>query len=166
MPFGRRRNDIRPVVSDKHEVTWSNLAQDASTTISILLAEAVPPNVKNAASEVGIGSKVNGFYIEFQFSAQTITNTKIIHWDVIQKRIGQPVIAPSLYYQTDRSQIFKRGMEMLPKSVNTIIKRIIFVPIPRGASRMKENNQFFFQYIATSAETINACGFAIYKEYQ
>ncbi len=166
MPYGRRRSSKQPIISDKHEVPWSNLSQDASGQIKILLIEAVQPAAQNVGSEVGIGSAVNGIYLEFQFSAETITSTKIIHWEVELLRLGQAEAVPSAYYQSDRSQILKRGMEMLPKSVNTIIKRIIFVRIPRTFSRMKENQQVFFKYIATSAETINACGFAIYKEYK
>ncbi len=166
MVYGRRiSSNKRPIMSTKHEVVWSNLLQDASGVQKILLVEAVRPNVKDLAPEVDIGASVNGIYLEFQFSPEAATTTTIIHWQVAWLRIGQTESVPSAYFTTDRSQILKRGMEMLPKDVSTIIKRIIFVPIPKGIRRQKENMQIFFKYIATSAQTINACGFAIYKEY-
>ncbi len=112
-----------------------------------------------------IGSHVRGIYIEFQFSAETITNTKIINWQVY--RLLSPLAAanasnPNQFGQIDRKNIMKRSMEMLPKSVNTIIKRIIYVPLPRR--RLGESDKVLFEYVASSTETINACGFAIYKE--
>ncbi len=166
MPYGRQRGmGLRPIKSDKHESTWSNLSQNASSVVNINLITAVNPADKNTGIEVEIGSAVKGIYLEFQFSAEAITSTKIIHWKVAMSREGQTFSTPATYYQADRSQILKRGMEMLPKSVNTIIKRIIYVPIPRSFQRMKDNNQFFFSYIASSSETINSCGIFIYKEY-
>ncbi len=77
-------------------------------------------------------------------------------------RDGETLAVPSLYYQSSRSRILKRGMEMLPKDLGTQIKRIFFVPLPKG--RLQENVNVAFRYIATSAEAINICGFAIYKE--
>ncbi len=164
MPF-RRSSSLRPIKSDKHEVVWSNLGQNASTVVNILLVKPVAAASQDTATEVGIGDKVNGIYLEFQFSAENISNTKIIHWQIFLFRLGQTFSVPSLYYQPDRSQVLKRGMEMLPKSVNTIIKRIVFVPIPKFASRMKQNQEIYLSYIASSAETINSCGFGIYKAY-
>ncbi len=162
MSFRRRR--YAPIKSDKHENTWSNLSQDASSTINIELVRPVASADKNTAIEVEIGSKVRAIYFEFQFSAETITNTKIVHWRVAVARTGQTESAPNTYYQIDRSQVLKRGMEMLPKSVNTIIKRVFLVLIPPTYQRMRANQGIFFQYIVSSAETINSCGFTVYKE--
>ncbi len=163
MPYFRRRS--RSVnKSDKHEVSWSNLNQNAAGAQVQTLALAVPVADKDTLTEVAVGSHVRGVYIEFQFSAETITNTKIIHWQVGVAVTGQTISVPSLYYQNDRSQILKRGMEMLPKDVSTVIKRIIFVSIPPKFQRFAEGNVLFLSYIASSSETINACGFGIYKE--
>ncbi len=120
----------------------------------------------NLANEVSTGTKVFGIYFEFQFSAETVTNTKIVHW-AIKKTFNQtvPVSTPITYFQIDRSKTLQRGMEMLPKDVNTIIKRIVFVRIPRGMQRMADGERLYFSYIVSSTETINACGFAIYKAY-
>ncbi len=112
-----------------------------------------------------IGSHVRGIYLEFQFSAETITNTKIVNWQIY--KLPSPLAAtaasnPNQFGQIDRKNVLKRGMEMLPKSVNTIIKRIIYVPFPKR--RFGESDQVLFEYIASSAETINSCGFGIYKE--
>ncbi len=156
---------MRPVIhSEKHEVTWSNLAQDASSTQTINICNPVNPTVKDGPTEVLIGSSIRSVYFEFHFSAQTTTNPKVIHWIILQERIGQTTSAPSLYDQPEKSQIFKRGMEMLPADKSTVFKRIFVVKIPRFMQRQKENSDIRLEYIATSAESINACGFAIYKE--
>ncbi len=162
MPFFRRR--VAPYKTDKHEITWSNLGQDASSGIVILLATGVTASLKNLASEVLIGSKVTGVYIEMHFSAETITNPKVIHWFVEKLAANETSTTTTAYYQQGRNHLMKRGMEMLPKDVATVFKRIVYVRIPRGFQRMGEGENLRLKYQASSAETINACGFAIYKE--
>ncbi len=157
-----RRSRFAPRQTDKHEVSWSNLVQDASSVQSETIIDVVQPPAKNLGTECGIGSHVNGVYFEFNLSANVVTNPKIVHWSVEMFRDGETLAVPSLYYQTSRSRILKRGMEMLPKDLSVQIKRIFFVPIPKG--RLQENVNCAFRYIATSAEAINMCGFAIYKE--
>ncbi len=161
-----RFSRFRPVVhSDKHEITWSNLAQDASVTKIVTFSNAVQPTAKNASTEVLIGSQVRSIYLEFHFSADVITNPKVIHWKVEVLPGGlAPTIANS-YYQIDRRFIIKRGMEMLPKSVSTVYKRIFVVRIPRKYQRQSESQLIQLRYQCSSAEAINACGIAIYKEY-
>ncbi len=161
----RFRNSLRPIKSDKHEITWSNLAQDASATTNIALATAVASADKNTATEVEIGSHIKSIYFEFNVAANTITNPKVLHWKVIGNRAGETITAASTYYQADRSRIIKRGMEMLPKDVGTVFKRIFVVRIPRTWQRMQANMSLTFAYVSTSAEPQNLCGFAIYKEY-
>ncbi len=162
MPFSRR---FRPVIhSEKHEVTWSNLAQNASATQTINLVNPVDPTQKDGPTEVLIGSSIRSIYFEFHFSAQVVTNPKVIHWIILQERIGQTTGSPATYDNLEKSQIFKRGMEMLPADQSTVFKRIFVVKIPRFMQRAKANSDIRLEYICTSAETINACGFAIYKE--
>ncbi len=165
MPYGRRQASLRPVVSSKHEIPWSNLSQDASGAQIIPIIRGVQNGAVVANTEVENGTRINGIYFEFQFSAETITSTKIIHWNIVKEPVGVAPSVPSSYQTASRRFVLKRGMEMLPKSVNTIIKRIVFVRLPRGFSRIGENDRIVFQYIATSAEAINACGFAIYKAF-
>jgi len=150
--------------TDKHEITWSFLGQNASTNQAVTLLDVVQPADKNSATEVAIGSEVRGIYIEFNMSAEAASTTIVFHWTVQIFRDGQTPSASNVYYQADRSQIMKRGMEMIPKDVSTVIKRIIFVPIPRGQIRMKANSAVQFKYITSGTSTINLCGFAIYKE--
>ncbi len=166
MPYNRRTRRFAPLQSDKHEITWSNLAQNASSSVFVQLSTAVQPASKNTAPEVGIGSKIKGFYIEMHFSAETITNPKVIHWIIIRRpqNLSPTAITPTLYYQAGRKFIIKRGMEMLPKDTSTVYKRAFFVKIPPVYQRQGETDTFNLVYQATSAETINACGFCIYKE--
>ncbi len=157
----------RPIIkSDKHEITWSNLAQNAAAQQSVTLSQGVPTADADTATETEIGSRITSIYFEFHFSAQVITNPKVIHW-VINAGIqqGETLSTTSTYYQGDRSKIIKRGMEMLPADQSTVFKRIFVVRIPKVYQRVKANSFIQFRYISTSTETINACGIAIYKEY-
>ncbi len=155
----------RPIIqSDKHENTWSNLAQDAATTQGITLSTAVQPSAKNIATEVAIGSKIYGIYLEFHFSANVVTNPKVIHWKVQVIPPGMTVSVANSYYQTDRAYVIQRGMEMLPKDLGTVYKRVVFVRIPKIYQRQKDGQVISFRYQCSSSEAINACGIAIYKE--
>ncbi len=163
MPF-RRGNFLRPIQTKKHEITWSNLAQNASSVQLVDLAIGVEPASANVAAEVLVGANVKSVYLEFHFSSQDVTNPKVIHWCIAKEPFGTNLSVPSLYNQKDRRFIFKRGMEMLPADTSTVFKRIFVVRIPPKFARMGDSDKLFFSYICSSTETINACGIAIYKE--
>ncbi len=156
---------LRPVInSNKHEVTYSHLAQDSSTKQTIQLTLAVDMADKNTSTEVTIGSHVRWIFCEFQFSAETITVVKTIHWAIRWVPSGQVSSGPNQLFGTDRAFVIKRGMEMLPKDVNTVFKRVFTVKIPRKYQRQTDNGSFVFEYIASSTNTMNSCGIFIYKE--
>ncbi len=167
MPY-RRRRMIAPIKSDKHEITWSNLATDYGTaTVSVTLVKGVESANKDASTECEVGSQVKNIYIEFNVAAQTITNPKVLHWEVLLKPFGSAGGSsnPSLYYQIARNQVIKRGMEMLPANVATVYKRVFVVKIPKKARRIGDDDQIAFVARCSSTESINLCGFAIYKEF-
>ncbi len=160
------RRGMRPVIkSDKHEITWSSLGQNASTTQNIVLLVGTPSADKDASTEVEVGSRVNYVYFEFHFSAAQTSNANVIHWQVSVDYTGQTDPIANLYYGAQRSQIMKRGMEMLPVNVATVFKRIFVVKIPPRFRRIPESTSIKFRYQASSTQTINACGIAIYKEF-
>ncbi len=164
--MARRNSRLGNIItSDKHEITWSNLSQDASGTKTVPLVIGTQPSVTNLASEAKIGSKVTSIFMEFHFSAETITNTKVIHWEIVAANTLQTKPTPSTYYQPTRALVIHRGMEMLPKDVGTVFKRVIVVKIPRVYQRIRDQMTIDLLYICSSAETINACGIAIYKSY-
>ncbi len=71
--------------------------------------------------------------------------------------------SPSIYNAGDKSYVIKRGMAMLVKDLSTVFKERFSVAIPKGYQRVKVNSELQFRYIASSAETINTCGFTICK---
>ncbi len=153
--------------SEKHESTWSNLIQDASSAVSIPLVTGV------GRDEIGtnpdfckVGSRVTTIYLEFHFANQDDTNPEpnVIHWVVECSRDGLSMGAPNVYNQDSKSYIVKRGMEMLPKDTSTVYKRIVVVRIPRIYQRVKLNTVTRLRYIATSNQVINTCGIIVYKE--
>ncbi len=160
MPF---RRSLNPIKSEKEEITWSDLNINAAAIQVKTIADGV--NSPTTAGQVEIGDTINSIFFEVNFSAETITNPKVIHW-LIQKLPSEGTGAtPSIYDSANKSQILHRGMEMLPKDVSTVFKRIFVVKIPRGLRRIQDAAQIQFRYIATSTETVNVCGFAIYRHY-
>ncbi len=164
MPFRRRM--LSPVKSDKHEITWSSLAADIGTsTLTVPLVIGVASANKDTATECEVGSRVNSVYLEMNIAAQTTTNPKVLHWEMQGGPEGTTLENPTTYYQGNRSQIFKRGMEMLPTDTSTVFKRIFVVRIPKKMRRIQENGFISILFRCTSTESINICGFAIYKEF-
>ncbi len=163
MPFFRRNRGTSQKL-DKHEITWSNLAQDASSIQTIEIAKGVPVGDKDSSTECAVGSHIKRIYFEFHFAAEAITVAKVIHWEIISIPTGLTVGSPATYYNASRARIFQRGMEMLPKDVSTVYKRMFSVKVPQIYQRMQQNSVLAFRYVCTSATTINACGIAIYKE--
>ncbi len=163
MPF--RRQSLRPIKTDKHELVWSNLVQNASAVQEVTLVTGVSSADKNTSTECEVGSHVKSMYFEFHFSADTVVNPKVIHWNIVLLRTGETAQNPNSYYGAGRSHIIKRGMEMLPQDQSTVYKRQFVVRIPKGQQRIRDNTDFRFRYICSSAEAINTCGIVIYKEF-
>ncbi len=163
MTMPSRAMSLRPVHSEKKETSWSNLGQNASTTISINLAFGKQAADVDAATDVITGSTVRWIYFEFHFAASTITSPKVIHWQIVKRPFNTTISIPSTYNSADKRFVIRRGMEMLPKDVATVFKRVFVVKIPPRMRRIGDQDVIQFQYIASSAESINACGIAIYK---
>ncbi len=162
MPF---RRGIRPVVkTDKHEFTFTQLAQDSSTNQVIKFATGVDVGAKTGSADVAVGSHIKWVYCEFNFSAETITNAKTVHWVIRIVPPAQVSSGASTLYADDRSYVIKRGMDMLVKDVNVVYKHMFSVKIPKVYQRMKQAMEINFEYKASSTQTMNACGIFIYKE--
>ncbi len=161
MPLFRQRAINK---SDKHEQTFTDLAIDAGTTVNKNIYTTVDVGAKAANNEVAVGSHVKWVYCEINFSAETITNPKTVHWTIRIVPPGQIPSIPSTMYGNDRAFVLKRGMEMLPKDVSTVYKRIFVVNIPRSYQRCKQAQLLEFEYVCSSTQTINVCGIFIYKE--
>ncbi len=159
----RRALRVRPVKSEKEEVTWSNLGINAATAVSIDLIFAV--DSPTTAGQVEIGDTVKNIFLEMNFSAETVTSTKIIHWAIYKLPAGGTAILPSTYDSAQKKQILKRGMEMVPKDVNTIIKKIVSLRIPPRLSRFGDSDRLRVVIQASSTESINWCGICIYKHF-
>ncbi len=162
MPFHRRLST--PVKTDKHEQTFTQLAQDSSTTQNINIYTGVDVGAKVGATDCAVGSHVRWVYCEVNFSAETLTVPKTVHWTVRIVVPGQVASTPTQFYANDRSFVLKRGMEMLPKDTGTVYKRIFVVKIPRIYQRVKQGQVLEFEYVSSSANTMNACGIFIFKE--
>ena len=112
--FRRFIRSRAPINSNKHEITWSNLSQNASTLQTVTLVTGVKSADADGATGVEVGNKVRAIYFEFHFSPAQTGNANVIHWHIVGRPTGLTINNPSVYYQDDRSYTFKRGMEMLP----------------------------------------------------
>ncbi len=151
--------------SQKHEITWSNLGQNASTVVKVPIIKGVVAGSTTADTDAVIGNNVRSVYFEFHFSPAQTGNVNVIHWQFVKEPFSSNISNPNTYNQVDKRFIMKRGMEMLVENVSTVFKRVFVVKIPRVYNRIGDLDQYTFQYIASSAQTINACGFAIWKEH-
>ncbi len=159
----RGSNFLRPVTSERHETTWSFLSEDASTLKDVTLIKGVIS--PSGATDVQQGHHVHSIYIEFNLSAETTTEAKVLHWSVIKTRSGQSDPAPNTYDTSQKRSILKRGMEMLVRDQSTLIKRIFVVRLPKSISKFEDGDILHFNYISTSANPQNLCGIAIYRHY-
>ncbi len=157
----RRSLSIRPVHSEKVETTFSHLQQDSSSVqnVTISFAEKTP----TVATDIETGATIPWIFFELNFAAETITNPKIIHWILWKNPQGSFTQNPAVPDPITKKWILKRGMEMLPKNVATVTKRIGVIRIPRGMKRQADNDTMQLSYVVTSAETVNVCGIFIYK---
>ncbi len=155
---------IPSIHSNKHEVVFTALAEDASSVKTITLLQGVEIANADAGFECPVGRTVKSIYVEFNLSAETTTVAKVVHWQIYGQKTGESIAVPSLYYQDNRANIVKRGMEMLVRDQSTLIKRIFVVRIPKKYQRVTKNLLIRFQYVSTSANTQNMCGVFIWKE--
>ncbi len=161
MPFHRR---MSPIKTDKHEVTFSDLASNNSVNNTVVLSTGVDVGDKNTSTECAISSHIRSIFCEFNISAEEVGVIKTVHWLFRVTPPLQTASASNSLYAADRSYVIKRGMEMLPKDVSTVFKRVFVVRIPKVYQRVKDGQTISFQYIVSSTETTNLCGIFIYKE--
>lgn len=172
MPSYRRSLTFRPIHSEKHETTWSNLGQNASTEQIIVLLQSVAGE-PSTGNQVETGAVVRYVYIEMNLNGVDNSGAvQVFHW-LVNKNPGNNIASlnPAVYDTKDKRWVLKRGMEMLPEiplgSGGTVqTKRIFVVKIPKKMQRMGEGDQIDLHYISSSASSINFCGIAIYKEFK
>ncbi len=154
-----------PIQSRKHEITWVNLSQDNAVATTVVLAKGTQAgDITDATgNEVQTGAIIPWIYFEFHFAAEDITAAKVVNWTIAKEPFGTSLGNPNLMQLTTRRFVIKRGMEMLPKDVSTVFKRIFTVKIPRRYQRLGIGDELVFKYITSSTQTINACGIAIFR---
>ncbi len=163
---------LRPVKTEKHEITWSNLGQNASTvqTVTLIQSSSAP----SSAIHVEVGSTIRSVYLETNLNGVDNSGTvQVFHWAILKAPAGDPTfdIDPTTYNSSRKRFILKRGMEMLPEiplgSGGTVqTKRVFVVRIPPRMRRFGDDDQLQLVYKSTSTSGINYCGIAIFKEFK
>ncbi len=172
MPSFRRQMSLRPVKSEKHEITWSNLGENASTpkTVTLIQASGAP----TTAIHVEVGSTIRSIFVEFNLNGVDNSGTvQVFHWAIMKAPSGDPTfdVDPTTYNGPRKRFTLKRGMEMLPEiplgSGGTVqTKRVFVVKIPPRMRRFGDDDQLQLMYKSTSTSGINFCGIAIFKEFK
>ncbi len=170
MPL-RRQMSLRPIQTEKHEITWSNLGENASTVKNIELIDTVAGE-PTSANEIETGSHVKWIFLETNLNGVDNSGTmQVFHWMVYKNQKGQTsgILDPAIYDPPAKANIIKRGMEMLPEipigSGGTVqTKRVFVIKIPKGMQRMAEQDKFILSYKSTSTSGINYCGIGIFRE--
>ncbi len=174
MPYRKtsRALSLRPVKSEKHEGTWSNLIQDASATKEIIIVKATAGE-PSAPQDVETGSTIRSVYFETNLNGVDNSGAStVFHWQIYKNPSGFFGALDPAIYDTDKKRFtLKRGMEMLPAiplgSGGTVqTKRIFVIKIPPRMSRFGENDELVLTYKNTSASAINYCGITIFKEFK
>ncbi len=170
MPSFRRALAIRPVTSLKHEVTVTNLSQNASSGITVTQIIATESPV--TATDIDIGSIVKSIFIEFNVNGVDNSGVaQVIHWLVMKIPAGLATASANTYQSDQKKFILKRGMEMLPEiplgSGGTVqTKRIFVVKIPPRLRRFDDGDTLVLKYQSTSSSGINFCQIGIFKEFK
>ncbi len=161
---------MSPIQSEKHEITWSNLGENASTTKSVELIDAVAGE-PSSANSIETGSHVKWIYLEFNLNGvDNSTVVQVFHWMIIKSPADAfPVVDPAIYDAARKRFVLKRGMEMLPEiplgSGGTVqTKRVFTVKIPKHFQRFGEGDKLILYYKSTSASGVNFCGIGIFRE--
>ncbi len=169
MPY-RRALAIRPVNSLKHETTWSNLGENASTDKVVTLINATESPVTGV--DVDIGSVVKSIFVETNLNGvDNSGSVQVFHWFIMKVPAGLTTPSAAVYQSDQKKFILKRGMEMLPEiplgSGGTVqTKRIFVVKLPPRLRRFDDGDTLQLRYISSSASSINYCGIAIFKEFK
>ncbi len=170
MPSFRKSMSLRPVKTLKHEDTWSNLGQNASTTqvVNLILGTESPVT----APEVDTGSIVKSIYVEFNLNGvDNSGSVQVFHWMIVKNPANLVQPTPTNYNSDTKKFTLKRGMEMLPEiplgSGGTVqTKRIFVLKLPPRLRRFDDGDRLDLRYISSSASSVNFCGIAIFKEYK
>ncbi len=168
----RRGLALRPIHTEKHEITWSLLGLNASGAQSILIARAVKQ--PSTSTEMETGSRLGAIFFETNLNGVDNSGVvQVVHWAVVKVPSGDGtfIIDPAIYDSNKKRFTFHRGMEMLPEipigSGGTVqTKRIFTVKLPKRFQRMGEDDEVRLVFKSSSASNINFCGIAIYKEIQ
>ncbi len=169
MPYRNRRINV-PINTLKHETTWSNLGQNASTAQTVVLIKGTESPV--TGNEVDIGSVVKSIFFESNLNGvDNSGSVQVFHWYIAKIPTGLAVSNPTTYQSDSKKFIIKRGMEMLPEipigSGGTVqTKRIFALKIPPRYKRFDDGDELQLRYQSSSASSINFCGICIYKEWK
>jgi len=161
---------VRPVVhSTKHYVQYPIDEITTGTSQQIILIEAVQSTVANLATEVEEGALVKAVFVELWLQNQGTLSEVIVNVTKTPAQTLGPnfVQAASLFTYVNKKNIFFTHQGLTPNDgVSGPIAPIRhWVKIPKSKQRFGLGDRLVLSIANVSANDLNRCGMATYKEY-
>ncbi len=158
-----------PIHSVKHLVQFPIDGIPTGTRQAITLLTSVESTVANLANEVPEGSVIKAIYIELWLQNTSNLGESIVTLcKDIRLGIG-PTFAEmaSLFTYTNKKNVLFTHQGLTSNDGVSGPVRILqqWIKIPKGKQRMGLGDQLILSISNTSANDLNRCGIAIYKEY-
>ncbi len=161
---------VRPVVhSTKHYVQFPIDQISTGTVQSIVIADGVESTIANSATEVEEGAIVKAVFLELWLENQGNLGEFIATLTKVPEFGTGPTFAQmaALFTYSNKKNILYCTQGLTPNDgvaqpVNLIRN---WFKIPKGKQRFGLGDRLILSISNTSAQDLNRCGFATYKEY-
>jgi len=161
---------MRPIIhSVKHYVQFPIDQITTGTIQNIILADAVESTLANAATEVAEGTLIKAVYIELLLQNTGDLGEFIV---VLEKGIANTagvlfVQAAALFGYPNKKNILYVSQGLTSNDGVGNPQKILgmWFKIPKSKQRFGLGDRLILSISNTSANDLNRCGFATYKEY-
>ncbi len=161
---------VRPVVhSTKHYVQFPIDQISTGTVQSIVIADGVESTIANSATEVEEGAIVKAVFLELWLENTGNLGEFIATLTKVPEFGTGPTFAQmaALFTYSNKKNILYCTQGLTPNDgvaqpVNLIRN---WFKIPKGKQRFGLGDRLILSISNTSAQDLNRCGFATYKEY-
>ncbi len=158
-----------PIHSTKHYVQFPIDQIATGTAQSIILAQAVESTVANLAAEVAEGSIIKAVYVELWLENTGNLGESIVTISKDVRNNTGPTFAQmaNLFAFTNKKNILFTHQGLTSNDGTSQPTNVVrgWIKIPKSKQRFGLGDTLMINISNTSANDLNRCGMAIYKEY-
>ncbi len=158
-----------PIHSQKHYVQFPFDQITTGTRQNINLITAVQSTVANLANEVAEGSIIKAIYIELWLQNSANDGESIVTLTKDPQNATGPTFAQmaALFTYTNKKNVLfsHQGLTSNDGVGNPVFVLRQWLKIPKSKQRFGLADQLNLNISNTSANNLNRCGLALYKEY-